>query len=170
MREVLTRRFRRGLIEQDLPDLLVVDGGRGQLGVALAVLEDLGVHNQAVIGISKPRTERRRGNRSATDKVILPAFKEPLKLKSGHPGLRILQHLRDESHRHAVRYQRKVRSRNALTSVLEGIPGVGPTRRKHLLRHLGSAEAVANASLDDLAAVPGIGPQLAAQILEALTG
>jgi excinuclease ABC subunit C len=168
MREVLTRRFTRGIAEGNLPDLLVVDGGKGQLGVAVAVLEDLGLHHQAVCGIAKPRTERKKGDNVSSDKIVLPHRKEPLKLGGGHPALRILQHLRDETHNHAIRYQRQVRRRETLTSVLDGIPGVGPARRKALLKALGSADAVADAGLAALGSVPGIGPELAQVIFEAL--
>ncbi len=168
MREILERRFRRAIKENNAPDLLVVDGGKGQLGIAMAVLEDLGLHDQAVVGIVKPRTEHKKGNRKATDRVVLPHIKDPLKLASNHPGLLILQHLRDEVHKHAIRYHRKVRSKNQLVSVLEGIDGVGPARRKVLLKTLGSAEGVASALPEEIARVPGIGPTLAKHIFEAL--
>ncbi len=168
MREILERRFRRALDDGVFPDLLVVDGGKGQLAVATAVLEDLGLHEQAVCGIAKPRTERRKGDRHATDKIYLPHRKEALRLGRGHPALRILQHIRDEVHDTAVRYHRKVRSKEALGSLLEEIPGVGPSRRKALLTQLGSADAVADATEGQLAQVPGIGPELARQIWSAL--
>jgi excinuclease ABC subunit C len=168
MREILERRFRRAVDEALFPDLLVVDGGKGQLAVATAVLQDLGLHDQAVCGIAKPRTEHRRGDRHATDKIVLPHRKDPLRLAAGHPGLRILQHIRDEVHNHAVRYHRQVRSRQALGSLLEEIPGVGPARRKALLTALGSAEGVADAPVEALAAVAGIGRALAEVIHAAL--
>jgi excinuclease ABC subunit C len=167
MREIIERRFKRAIAEDTRPDLLVVDGGRGQLGVAIAVLKDLGIPDQVVIGISKPRTEHAKGDLSATDKIVLPGVKDPIRLSPNHPGLRILQHLRDEVHNHAVRYHRQVRGKNALASVLEAIPGVGPARRKALLRALGSAGAVADADPEVLAAVPGIGPALALVIRQA---
>lgn len=170
MREVLTRRFRRGLESGELPDLLVVDGGKGQLGVALAVLQDLGLEEQAVVGLSKPRTERRKGDRASSDKIVLPHVKDPLRLPAHHPVLRLLQHLRDETHEHVVTYQRKVRRKKTLTSVLEGLPGVGPARRRALLTHLGSARAVIAASVDELAEVPGVGRKGAARIHAALRG
>ena len=170
MREILERRFTRARESGTYPDLLVVDGGKGQLGVALAVLHDLGIHDQPVCGIAKPRTERKKGDRKATDKIVLPHRKEPLKLRPGHPALRILQHIRDEAHRSAVRYQRQVRGKANLTSVLEGIPGVGKARRNTLLRVLGSAEAVADADLETLAAVPGIGPKLGKTIYDLMRG
>ncbi len=164
MREILERRFRRARDDGRYPDLLLVDGGKGQLGVAMAVLEDLGIHDQAVAGIKKPRSERKKGDRHATDKIVVPNRKEPLKMRGGHPALRILQHIRDEAHNHAIRYHRQVRGRNQLVSVLEGIPGVGPARRKALLKHLGSAEGVASADVETLASVPGIGAALAEHI------
>jgi excinuclease ABC subunit C len=138
--------------------------------VAVEVLRDLGLHDQAVCGLAKPRTERARGERDATDKVFLPDQPDPLRLPAGHPGLRLLQRVRDEVHAHAVRYHRKVRDEDALRSVLEEIPGVGPARRTALLTALGSADAVADATEEELAAVPGIGPALAATIHAALRG
>ena len=164
MREVLSRRVKRGLESGDLPDLLVIDGGKGQVAIAMAVLADLGVTDLPVVGISKPRTEHARGDREATDKIVLPNVKDPIKLSAHHPGLRMLQYLRDETHNHVLGFQRKVRNRNTLASALEGIPGVGPTRRRALLRALGSIQGVADADVDTIAAVPGIGPALASTI------
>lgn len=167
MAEIVRRRVRRGRDEGNLPDLLVVDGGRGQLNVALAVLKDEGVALR-VVGLSKPRTEHARGESDATDKIVLPEAKDPIRLPSGHPALRLMQLVRDEVHAHAVRYHRQVRGKVALVSALEAIPGVGPTRRKALLTALGSARAVAEADRETIAAVPGIGPAMAAQIYAAL--
>ena len=120
------------------------------------------------MGIAKPRTERKQGDRHATDKLVLPHRKDPLRLRAGHPALRILQHIRDEAHKTVVRYHRKLRTKDTLTSLLEAIPGVGPERRKALLRTLGGLDEVADATPEQLAAVPGIGPALAAQIHAAL--
>lgn len=168
MREILERRFKRARDSGLFPDLLVVDGGKGQLGVAMAVLHDLGLHDQPVVGIAKPRTERKKGDLKATDKIVLPHRKDPIRMRNGHPALRILQHIRDEAHRTAIRYQRKVRGQANLTSVLEGIPGVGKARRNALLTALGSAEGVASATRDQLASVAGVGPALANTIFTAL--
>ena len=164
MREVLTRRLRR-LRDEDrgLPDLWVIDGGRGQVGIAVEVVRAAGVE-LPIVGVSKPRTERARGDRAATDKLVLPGRRESLRPPAHDPGLRLLQHLRDETHKHAVGYHRKVRRKNTLVSVLEAIPGVGPARRKALLRGLGSARGVADATVEELADVPGIGPELAERI------
>ena len=117
-----------------------------------------------VMGIVKPRSEHAKGKRGATDRIVLPRIKEPIRLSRNHPGLRLLQYLRDETHKHAVAYQRKTRRKSTLTSVLEGIAGVGTTRRRALLVHLGSVRAVANADLEQLMSVPGVGPQMALNI------
>jgi excinuclease ABC subunit C len=169
MREILSRRLRRAQDEGTFPDLMVIDGGRGQVGVVTALLDDMGLRDDVkVIGLSKPRTEHARGEKDASDKIVLPGVKDPIRLARRDPALRVLQHIRDEVHDTAVQYHRKVRRRNTLSSVLEAIPGVGPTRRKSLLKHLGSAEAVLHADIATLGNVPGIGPAMAAHIYAAL--
>jgi excinuclease ABC subunit C len=164
MAEILERRLLRAQTQEDMPDLIVVDGGRGQLHAALAVRDRLGLDHPPMIGLSKPRTERRRGDRDAVDKIVLPDEDEPVILPEHHPTLRLLQHLRDEAHATAVGFHRKQRSRSALQSQLEALPGVGKTRRVALLRHFGSLSRVREASVEELAAAPGIGPALAAKI------
>lgn len=164
MHEILGRRFRRALEDGVFPDLLVVDGGKGQLSVALAVLAELGVTTVPAIGLSKPRTERARGDRDTPDKIVLPNAKNPIVLKPNSPALHLLQALRDETHRTAVRYHRKVRDRRTLTSALEALPGVGKVRSRNLLRHFGSMTKLVQASAEDIGAVPGIGPELAGVI------
>lgn len=181
MAEVLGRRLKRGLEEGNLPDLLVVDGGKGQLNAALAIMRELGVSDQRrgwnlgedapvvpVIGIVKPRTEHRRGNREATDRLVLPGVKNTIRLPHNSGALRVVQHLRDETHATAVRYHRKVRRRRTLSSGLDGLPGVGATRRKALLSHFGSAAAVRQASVEQLMAVKGFGRALAERVHAAL--
>ncbi len=182
MREILRRRLLRGLAEEDLPDLLVVDGGKGQVSAALAILDELGFvdHRRAgavgtegrrmigLIGLVKPRTEARRGDREATDKIVLPGVQNPLRLPANSPALRLLQHLRDEAHDTAVQYHRKVRGRRALTSELDALEGVGETRRRALLTHFGSVRALRLASPSDIALLPGFGAKLAARIFTAL--
>ncbi|MFZ5482521.1 MAG: excinuclease ABC subunit UvrC [Myxococcota bacterium] len=170
MREILGRRLRRAAEEDDFPDLIVVDGGRGQLSAAEDVLRELGLEDQPVIGLSKPRTERRRGERDAVDKIVLRGRIDPVVLPENHPTLRLLQHLRDEAHDTAVGFHRKTRSRTALHSVLDDLPGVGPARRKALLVHFGSVKALKAASVEQIAEVPGFGRQLAERVRAALLG
>ena len=168
MREILGRRMKRALAEGDFPDLLVVDGGRGQLSAAEDVLAELGLSEQPVIGISKPRTERRRGEWDAVDKLILRNQPEPVVLRHDHPSLRLLQHIRDEAHREAVGFHRKQRSKSKLHSALDDVPGIGPTRRKALLSHFGSMSGLKKATVAQIAEVPGIGAALAEIIAEKL--
>ena len=170
MREILGRRMRRAAEEGEFPDLLIVDGGRGQLSAAMDVLRELGFEDQPVIGVSKPRTEHARGERDASDKIVLPGVAEPVRLRADDPTLRLLQHIRDEAHRTAIGFHRKTRSKARLTSRLDEIPGVGKARRLALLRHFGSVSALAQASEAEIAAVAGIGPALAARLVAALAG
>jgi excinuclease ABC subunit C len=178
MREILGRRIRRGLEEGDLPDLIVVDGGKGQVSAAAAIFEEFGLIDQrrastqgagqrpvvGLCGLAKPRTEHARGDREATDKIVLPGVMNPLRLHANSPALHLLQAIRDDTHDAALRYHRQVRDRRNLTSTLDALPGIGPARRKALLQHLGSLSAVMEASEEQLAAVPGIGAALAASI------
>jgi len=171
MYEVLTRRFRRALADRDFPDLLVVDGGKGQLNVAVSVLAELGVTEIDVVGLAKMRVERAPQAAEVTrseERVFVPGRKNPVVLKRNSTALFLLQRLRDEAHRFAITYHRTLRGKERLRSLLDGIAGVGPTRRKALLRHLGSLQRVRAASRDELAAVPGISSSLAAQIHAAL--
>jgi len=171
MREVLTRRFQG---PDPAPDLLVVDGGKGQLNVALAVLNDLKIQLD-VIGLAKEERsflaiKRRLQGKPAKseDRVYLPRRKDAIYLSSSPAALSILQRLRNEAHRFALTYHRKVRVKNDLSSVLDAIPDIGLSRRTRLLKHFGSAERVRKASLDDLQKVPGIGRDLAGKIYKAL--
>ncbi len=168
MREVIGRRMRRAAEEGEFPDLLVVDGGRGQLSAALDVLREMGFDEQPVIGVSKPRTERARGERDASDKIVIPGRAEPIRLRADDPTLRLLQHIRDEAHRTAIGFHRATRSKVRLHSRLDEVPGLGKARRVALLRHFGSLSAVTKATVAEIAALPGFGPVLAGRIREAL--
>ncbi len=140
------------------PALVVVDGGRGQLGVATRVLEDLSLEIP-VIGLAKRLEE-----------VFVPGDPEPLDVPRGSEALFVLQHLRDEAHRFAVSYHRQRREKRALASPLDDVAGVGPARKKALLTRFGSLAKVRKASAEDLAATTGIGPETAAVIYAALHG
>ncbi len=158
MREMLTRRFQR-LIDgagpgasdgEDWPDLLLIDGGRGQVSAARAVLEALGLEDMAVLGIAKGP------DRNAGREVLhLPDGREHT-LPPNDPLLFFLQRLRDEAHRFAIGAHRQKRARAAVASSLDEVPGIGPARKKALLMHFGTARAVRAASLEDLLKAPGI--------------
>jgi len=158
MREVINRRFRKGLELNDLPDLFLVDGGKGQLGVAQSVAAELGISKEVeLFGIAKERQEE-------GEKLYKPGRKNPLVLPPYDPVLLYLMQIRDEAHRYGVTFHRSIRNKATLSSRLDHIPGVGLIRRKKLLKQLGSAKRVASATIDELQAVDGIGEELAESI------
>jgi excinuclease ABC subunit C len=140
------------------PSLIVVDGGRGQLSVAMRELENAGLHIPAV-GLAKRLEE-----------VYFPDRPDPLLIPRGSESLFVLQHLRDEAHRFAITYHREKRGRRALASPLDDIPGVGPTRKRSLLKRFGSLAKLRQAGPDQIAKTPGIGPELAQSIHDRLHG
>jgi excinuclease ABC subunit C len=155
--EVVKRRLKKS----QPPDLFVIDGGKGHLSVALKTIDALGLENPPdVISIAKAD----QGEPRAVDKIYLPNRKNPLILARNHPVLSLLMRLRDETHRRAVSYYRK-RSRKKLTgSELDRIPGVGPKRKKALLKYLGDLQSIARAEIEDLNGVPGINQVVAKNI------
>ena len=160
LREVLRRRFGRALEEGSvLPDLVLIDGGRGQLNVGLTVLQELGLDYIPVVALAKQEEEVYRGE-----------SRDPLVLDPTSPALHTLQKIRDEAHRFAVTYHKKLRTRRTIQSVLDAIPGIGPTIRTSLLRTLGSARRVREASVAELAAVPKVTPRLAQRIYDHFRG
>jgi excinuclease ABC subunit C len=160
MREVLSRRLKR-LAKDPAPDLLLLDGGKGQLNVVRAVLDDAG-EDIPVAALAKERDESPEGPRVRRhgglkrERVFLPNVKDPVTLTPDSPALLLLQRLRDESHRFAIRYHRQLRSKRALRSVLDELPGIGPVKRKALLRGLGSLQRVREATEEELAQVPKV--------------
>ena len=169
--EVLERRFREGPRRGEPPDLLVIDGGLGQLGAARAVLERLGLEAMPVIGLAKERVARdpvAREIQRRPERIFLPGRKNPVILRSNSTALFLLQRVRDEAHRFANAYHRTLRKRARLTSMLDAVEGVGPGRRKALLRHFGSMRRVREASIDQLTQVPGVSAALAGRIKEQL--
>ena len=168
LREVMRRRLARAESEP-LPDLLLVDGGKGQLAVVCAALKDAGAEVDA-ISLAKERDEQspsprvRRSGGLKAERVFLPERKDPVQLPASSRALLLLQRIRDESHRFAIEFQRALRSRAHLASVLEELPGIGPGKRGALLKHLGSLRAVREASEAELAAVPGISARDAATL------
>jgi excinuclease ABC subunit C len=169
MLEVLRRRYRRALAENDFPDLLMVDGGKGQLNMALRALNDLGIAHVEVVGIAKSRlkVEEETGTRYHSDeKFYRPRRKNAIVFQTNAPGLFLLQRVRDEAHRFAVTYHKTLRRRQQLRSALEDVPGVGGQRKTQLLRHFGSLKQVREASFEALAEVPGLPETVARTIHE----
>ncbi len=160
MREILGRRLARRESEP-LPDLLVVDGGRGQLSVASALLGDLGLEADHV-GIAKERDDEspsirvKRSGGLKAERVFLPNRVNPVMLPPSSRGMLLLQRVRDEAHRFAIEFQRSLRSKVGLTSILEEVPGIGPRKRQALLKELGSLRRVREAEPEELARVTGI--------------
>lgn len=151
MREVLSRRLaRRDEPGWELPDLLVVDGGRGQLGIALAVLEELGVKDQPVCGLAKEKDNIR--GETMSERVYLPGQKNPINLRDRSATLHFLTAVRDEAHRVSNELRKKLGKRRRLRSGLDDVPGVGKKTRTTLLRVLGSLRAISAASVDELIA------------------
>jgi excinuclease ABC subunit C len=144
-----------------LPDLIIVDGGRPQLNAAADVLEELGVR-APVIGIAKED----HGRISTHEEIYLIERPDPLILPRGSQGLYLLQRVRDEAHRFAITYHRNVRSAGTFRSVLDEIPGIGPKRKKALIRHFGSTRSIASASVEDIAAIEGMNHELAERVKE----
>jgi excinuclease ABC subunit C len=160
--EVLRRRFRRvnageeGIEEERrwaMPDLVIVDGGRGQVSAAKEVLDELGLHDLPLAGLAKEREE-----------LFLPGRDEPVVLPRTSQALYLVQRLRDEAHRFAITYHRNLRNKRTVKSAFDDLPGVGPKRRRELLKVFGSAKRVREAPVEQIAAVPGIGRSLAERI------
>ena len=158
MHEVVTRFFRRRIEEEKpLPDLAVIDGGKGQLGAAAAALDDLALTSVSLISLAKREEE-----------IFLPGRADPVRLPRRSPALRMLQRARDEAHRFAVTFQRQKRAARTITSELLKVPGIGPTKRRALLHVFGSVQGVKEATIDQIAAIPGFGPGTARRLLLAL--
>jgi excinuclease ABC subunit C len=181
MAEVLRRRFSRaarlrretGAIEPSavgvdedavsgeeewaLPDLVIVDGGKGQLSAATAVLRDLDLGELPVAGLAKRFEE-----------LFVPGRPDPIVLPARAPALYLVQRIRDEAHRFAITYHRQVRGRRALGSLFDDVPGIGPARRAALLRRFGSVRALRDASVEDIAAAPLMSTALAERLKSAL--
>lgn len=161
LEEVLERRLRRALEEKDLPDLLVIDGGKGQLGVAVRLLDKLGLEELSVVSIAKER--RRKGS---SERIFAPGRSHPLPLAQDSPESLYLQRIRDEAHRFAITYHRELRRRDTLRSGLEDIPGVGKKRRQALIDRFGTLKKIRQAKEEEIAEV--VGPKLARRVVEAL--
>lgn len=154
MAEAVYRRYHRILKEEsDMPDLILVDGGKGQLSAALRALKKLHIENHPIIALAK-----------RLDEVFIPGVSDPQNIPRNSSGLRLLQRVRDEAHRFAVSYHRKLRGKSAVHSELDDIPGVGETRRKRLIKHFGSLKNLRNATEEEIRSVRGIPENLAREI------
>ncbi|HKD40393.1 MAG TPA: excinuclease ABC subunit UvrC [Myxococcaceae bacterium] len=174
MHEVISRRLARGVREGDLPDLIVIDGGKGQLASAQAAMRDLGVTGVEMVALAKSRELDEGGsedeaNRSP-ERLFLVNRKDPLVLKQNSAELFLLTRIRDEAHRFAITFQQRLMRRRNFRSVLEDIPGVGEGRKRALLRHFGSLKRVRAASIEELSEVEGLGSAVAEQIHAFLHG
>jgi len=160
MRQVLERRYQRVSEEGGkIPDLVLIDGGRGQVNAASSVLKDLGLHQVCVVGVAKG-PERKPG----TEELILESEERSLELPPSHPGLHLIQQIRDEAHRFAIVGHRARRGKARTTSMLNEIPGIGAKRRQALLSAFGGLRGVQAAAVDDIAKVAGISRPLAERI------
>ena len=160
MRQVLERRYAKVTAEGGkVPDLVLIDGGKGQVGVARSVLADLGLHQVAIVGVAKG-AERKPG----TEELIIELEARTLQLAPSHPGLHLIQQIRDEAHRFAIVGHRARRGKSRTTSMLNEIPGIGAKRRQALIEHFGGLRGVQAAAIDDIAKVEGISRPLAERI------
>jgi len=167
LQEVLRRRFKRTSLKSSdastpdtwaiLPDLVLIDGGKGQLNAALSVMNEVGVGSVPVASLAKENEE-----------VFTPHKKEAIVLPSSSPGLQLLQRLRDEAHRFALGYHQKVRKKATFSSSLDTIPGIGPKRKRALLKHFGSVRVIREASVEEIAAARGMTLSLAKKVKELL--
>ncbi|MGH8758307.1 MAG: excinuclease ABC subunit UvrC [Burkholderiales bacterium] len=164
MRQVLDRRYRKIMEgEGKLPDLILIDGGKGQVSTALEVLAEVGLSDLPMIGVAKGE-ERKAG----LEQLFFPDRNEPLRLGSDHPGLHLIQQIRDEAHRFAISGHRNRRAKARNRSTLEEIGGIGAKRRQRLLSRFGGLKGVASASVEELAQVEGISTELAEKIYQQL--
>jgi excinuclease ABC subunit C len=161
IQETLRRRFKRGLTGEGawaiIPDLVLIDGGKGQLNAALGVRQELGLDSVPVVSLAKENEE-----------VFIPGDPQPVRIAKDSPALHILQRARDEAHRFAISYHKKLRHKEGIASVLDDIPGVGPKRKKALLKKFGSIEAIKEASSEELSQTKGMTLTVAQEVKEYL--
>jgi len=162
IQETLRRRFKRGLTGGStwaiIPDLVLIDGGKGQLNAALELRRELGLDSIPMASLAK-----------ANEEVFIPGDRKPVYMAKDSPALHILQRARDEAHRFAISYHRRLRRKEGITSALDYISGIGPRRKKALLRKFGSIEAIRDASLEELSQTQGITPALARKVKDFLS-
>ena len=164
IRQAVSRRYEKVASGEAIaPSLILIDGGKGQLGCAVSALEELGLTHLPLLGIAKGE-----GRKPGLESLIFADGREPVQLSPEHPALHLLQEIRDEAHRFAITGHRAQRSKTRRTSRLDEIAGIGPKRRKALISHFGGLQGISNAGVDQLSAVPGISRELAETIYTAL--
>jgi excinuclease ABC subunit C len=146
-----------------LPDLIVIDGGKGQLGAVQEVLRTVGLSDIDLIGLAKARGEKE-------ERVFLPGHSESIPLMSNSPATHLLQRIRDESHRFAITYHRTLRGKELTNSILDDVPGIGEKRKRALLIRFGGLDGIKSASIEELCAVPKINKKLAEILYRVLHG
>jgi excinuclease ABC subunit C len=164
MRQAVSRRYGRIASGEGVaPDLILIDGGKGQVSSAFSALADLGLAHLSMLGVAKGE-----GRKPGLETLIFPEGREPLQLPAEHPALHLIQEIRDEAHRFAITGHRAQRGKTRKTSTLDSLPGIGPARRKALIARFGGLPGVLVASVDQLAEVPGISREMADKIYSAL--
>ena len=169
MAEVIRRRYTKAKEEGILPDLILIDGGKGQLNAGLEVLHELGIDGPDVIGLAKARSGEEGSDREF-ERVFLPGVDEPVILEPTSQTTHLVARARDEAHRFAITYHRKLREKRAIKSELDDIPGIGEVRKKALLRHFGSLEKIKLATTEDISTVKGMSKKAALEITKYFRG
>ena len=165
MAEVVRRRYTKAKEEEIFPDLILIDGGKGQLNAALDVLKELGIEGPDVLGLAKARSGE-EGTEREFERVFLPGVEEPVLLEPTSATTHLVARVRDEAHRFAIAYHRKLREKRAVHSELDDIQGIGEVRKKALLRYFGSIDKIRQATVEELAAVKGMSKKAAEEIVE----
>ena len=163
MAEVIRRRYTKAKEEGILPDLILIDGGKGQLNAGLEVLHELGIDGPDVIGLAKARSGEEGSDREF-ERVFLPGVDEPVILEPTSQTTHLVARARDEAHRFAIAYHRKLREKRAIKSELDDIPGIGEVRKKALLRHFGSLDKIKQATVEDISKVKGMSKKAAVEL------
>ena len=166
MRQAVGRRYEKVLSGESVkPDLLLIDGGKGQVASAYAVMADLGLSDIPIVGVAKGE-----GRKAGLETLVFPEAlkRETLNLPSDHPALHLIQEIRDEAHRFAITGMRSKRAKPRQSSTLDSLPGIGAARRKSLIARFGGLQGVKDATPEQLAEIPGISKALAEKIYTAL--
>jgi len=168
MQEVLLRHYQKALVEGHLPDLVLLDGGRGQLNVARGVFNKLQIQGVDLLSLAKGRTMGGPGREKTAEKIFHPRYREPFILERHSRLLNFLDHIRDEAHRFAITYHKKVRSKGATQSFLGKIPGIGAVRQRELLEYFKNVEKVKEATEAELARTPKMSRKTAQAVYQFL--